>query len=95
MAAILDSDTPADEGNACTDETCVNGIPSHPPEPARTACAQSGGTLCNGSPATPACVVCLIGTDCPGTDTICHTARVREPEHVRVLERSGRDDRRA
>ena len=72
MPAILDSDPPADDGNACTDETCVNGIPSHPAEPARTACAQSGGTLCNGSPATPACVVCLLGTDCPGTDTICH-----------------------
>ena len=74
----------------------MNGIASHPPEPARTACTGAGGaTLCNGSSATPACVVCLIGTDCPGTDSICHTARVREPEHLRVLERRGRDDRRA
>jgi hypothetical protein len=71
MAAILDSDPPADEGNACTDETCVNGIPTHPPEPARTPCTQSGGTLCNGSAATPACVVCTLPTDCAGTDTIC------------------------
>jgi hypothetical protein len=72
MPAILDSDTPADDGNACTAETCVNGIPSHPAEPARTACAQSGGTLCNGNTSTPACVVCVAATDCPGTDTICH-----------------------
>ncbi len=71
---IFDTDTPADEGNACTDETCVNGIATHPPEPARTACTGAGGaTLCNGSSATPACVVCLIGTDCPGNDSICHT----------------------
>jgi hypothetical protein len=71
MSAIFESDTPADDGNACTDETCVNGIPSHPPEPARTACAQAGGALCNGSAAMPACVACLLAGDCPGTDSIC------------------------
>jgi hypothetical protein len=72
MPKILDSDPPADDGNACTAETCVNGIPSHPAEPARTACAQNNGTLCNGSTSTPACVACLAATDCPGTDSICH-----------------------
>jgi len=71
MPAILDSDTPADDGNACTAETCVNGLPSHPAEPARAPCSQGGGTLCNGSTSAPACVVCVAATDCPGTDTIC------------------------
>ena len=50
----------------------MNGIPSHPAEPARTTCAQTGGSLCNGSTPAPACVVCLLATDCPGTDTDCH-----------------------
>ncbi len=72
MAAILDSDAPADDGNACTAETCVNGIPSHPAEPARTTCTQTGGSYCNGSTSVPACVVCLLATDCPGSDTACH-----------------------
>ncbi|HMF44456.1 MAG TPA: hypothetical protein VKQ32_27470, partial [Polyangia bacterium] len=71
MAAILDSDTPADDGNACTSETCVSGTPTHAAEPARTPCAQGGGTLCNGNSSAPACVVCVAATDCPGTDMIC------------------------
>ncbi|HEY7373662.1 MAG TPA: hypothetical protein VIF57_15985 [Polyangia bacterium] len=70
--SILDSDAPADDGNACTAETCVNGLPSHPAEPAHTACAQDGGAWCNGSASAPACVVCVAATDCPGTDSICH-----------------------
>jgi hypothetical protein len=72
MPSILDSDKPADDGNACTDEICASGLPSHPPEPARTPCTQSQGVMCNGSASMPACVVCVAATDCPGTDTICH-----------------------
>jgi len=72
MEAIFDGDPPADDGNACTDETCVSGLPSHPPEPARTACTGPGGAmLCNGSSSAPACVVCVAASDCPGTDSIC------------------------
>ncbi len=71
LPQILDSDTPADDSNVCTSEICMNGIPSHPPLQAGTVCTQSGGRLCNGSSAAPACVGCLAVANCPGTDTIC------------------------
>jgi hypothetical protein len=56
-----DADLPVD-GNACTADVCDFGVPLNPPEPAGTACAQSGGTVCDGS---GACVECLAGPDCP------------------------------
>jgi len=66
-----DNDLPFD-GNACTKDLCNAGIKTNPPETAGTACTQSGGSKCNGSGTTPACVQCLAATDCPGTDTECH-----------------------
>ena len=65
-----DNDVPVD-GNQCTQDVCMNGVPSNPPAPADTACNQNGGSRCSGS---AACVQCNTASQCPGgTDTECHT----------------------
>jgi hypothetical protein len=64
-------DLPVD-GNGCTIDQCTGGNPSNPPQPSGTSCNESGGTRCNGSPTTPACVQCLQPSHC-GTDTVCKT----------------------
>lgn len=61
------SDVPGSDNNTCTDETCINGVPSYPNVPLMTPCSQGGGTFCNAG----TCVQCLTSTDCPGTDTEC------------------------
>ncbi|MFT3776093.1 MAG: lamin tail domain-containing protein [Minicystis sp.] len=66
---IDNSDTPADDGNQCTKDVCVNGVPSHPPATQGFACNQNNGTFCNSS---GACVQCILPSDC-GTDTACKT----------------------
>ncbi len=64
-----DADVPVD-GNVCTLDLCSGGVASHPPVTAGTACAQDGGSRCDGA---GACVQCLAATDCPGSDTECST----------------------
>ena len=66
-SAVDDTDVPVD-GNQCTSDTCVNGVPSNPATPLGTPCSQDGGVVCNGM---GACVQCLAASDCPGTDTEC------------------------
>ncbi len=62
-----DADLPVD-GNACTDDVCIAGVPSNPPLPMSTSC---GGTnACDGH---GQCVGCFMAADCPGVDTICQT----------------------
>ncbi len=63
--AALDTDVPADDGNACTSETCSAGAPKHPAKIAGTTCATG---VCDGS---GSCVACNVATDCPGSDTDC------------------------
>ncbi|MBX5481230.1 MAG: lamin tail domain-containing protein [Myxococcaceae bacterium] len=65
-----DSDVPADDGNECTDEVCMDGVASHPPKAVNTACTQDGGAYCDGA---GACVACNTADQCPGTDTECQT----------------------
>jgi len=72
IAVNDDSDLPVD-GNVCTQDLCTAGVASNPPLPANSPCAQGGGSRCNGSASTPACVQCLQASDCSGTDTECHT----------------------
>jgi hypothetical protein len=67
---VANGDTPVDDGNQCTSEICTAGVPSHPTQPVDTACSQAGGTVCS---AGGACVQCNAATQCPGTDTECHT----------------------
>jgi hypothetical protein len=62
-----DFDVPGSDGNTCTDEACINGVPEHPNVPSMTPCSQGGGTFC----AAGTCVQCLTSADCPGTDTEC------------------------
>jgi plastocyanin len=58
----------ASDGVECTSDTCVAGVPSHPPTNAGATCSQMGGTVCSGS---GTCVQCLAASDCPGQDTDC------------------------
>jgi hypothetical protein len=68
-----DTDLPVD-GNQCTQDLCVGGLPSNPPEPQDTACAQGIGTRCNGILGAEACVQCNNPGQCTGgADTECRS----------------------
>lgn len=54
-----DLDLPGDDGEACTDETCNDGMVGHPPLPADTVCASG---FCDGD---GACVECNNDAQCP------------------------------
>lgn len=69
VAANLNSDLPADDGNQCTDQACTAGVPSFPPTAVNTACGPGGGSFCSGA---GACVACTAPSQCPGSDTECH-----------------------
>ncbi len=60
---------PVDDGNACTDDVCVNGVPTHTNSVVGTVCTD-GGTRCDGQ---GACVECVQASDCSGEDTACQT----------------------
>jgi hypothetical protein len=62
------TDLPSDDGNQCTQDICVAGVPAHPPVAVGTACSQNGGTICN---ATGQCLQCLSAATCPGVDSTC------------------------
>ncbi|MGZ3450025.1 MAG: lamin tail domain-containing protein [Polyangiales bacterium] len=64
-----DVDVPNDDGNQCTNETCVAGTPSHPNSDPGSTCTQTSGTVCDGS---GTCVECLAGTSC--TSGVCTAA---------------------
>jgi hypothetical protein len=61
-----DLDTPADEGNPCTGETCSAGVPGHPAKAINTLCP---GGFCS---AAATCVQCNAPAQCLGSDTDCH-----------------------
>jgi hypothetical protein len=68
--AVANADVPADDGNQCTSDVCAAGAPSHPTKAVNTACNQNGGSVCS---AFGACAECNAPTQCPGTDTECHS----------------------
>lgn len=70
VSAAFNTDVPSEDGNQCTSESCTNGSPQHPPQPAGTPCDQNNGTVCNSS---SQCVACNAPADCPGQDTDCET----------------------
>jgi hypothetical protein len=69
ISAEDNTDAPADDGNQCTSEVCVAGVPLHPAKAVDTACSQNGGTVCS---ASALCAECNAAVHCPGTDTECH-----------------------
>jgi hypothetical protein len=73
VTVVDDTDVPVD-GNQCTQDLCMSGSPSNPPQPVDTACNQNNGTRCNGIGGAAACVQCNTASQCPGgPDTDCHT----------------------
>jgi len=52
-ASAADNTDLPNDGNQCTSDLCVAGVPSLPSSPQGTACNQAGGTVCN---ATGACI---------------------------------------
>ena len=73
VTVVDDTDLPVD-GNQCTQDLCMSGSPSNPPQPVDTACNQNNGTRCNGIAGAAACVQCNTASQCPGgPDTDCHT----------------------
>jgi hypothetical protein len=66
--------TDSNDGNPCTEDSCVDGTPQHLPSTARKACTVTGNAsvkMCNGDGANPACVECVADSDCPGTTNAC------------------------
>jgi pectin methylesterase-like acyl-CoA thioesterase len=61
------TDAPSD-GNACTDDGCVGGVPTFTPVAPGTACGD--GRTCD---ANARCIQCATAADCPGQDTACQT----------------------
>src|SRR6185436_10516067 len=61
-SVVDDSDAPVD-GNQCTLDMCMNGVPSNPPQMAGVMCNQNNGRVCDGA---KSCVACNLGADCPG-----------------------------
>lgn len=64
-----DGDLPVDNVD-CTADVCTSGVPSNPPRVAGYACAQNGGSRCDGA---GQCVQCSLASECPGADTDCQT----------------------
>ncbi len=56
------------DGNECTDDVCVGGVPANPPRTG-AACSTGGGAVCD---ASGGCVECNVPSDC-GSDTECLT----------------------
>lgn len=50
-----------DDGKACTEDVCTGGMATHPNSASGKACAENGGTRCDGA---GKCVECITGADC-------------------------------
>ena len=69
LTSIDDNNDHSGDGEACTNDTCVAGVPSHPPFAGGTDCAAEGPApkhLCGtiGSAAAGKCVECNSAADC-------------------------------
>ena len=68
-----DSNDTSSDNNACTSDTCGSGVPVHAPLAAGSACAQSGGTVCDGA---GLCVECVTSATCSSgacVNNVCQT----------------------
>lgn len=68
--AIDDTDSPLDDGNACTLEVCASGATLHPAAAFDAPCSV-GGTVCDGA---GSCVACNHSNQCPNMGTVCQDA---------------------
>src|SRR5262249_30792352 len=62
-----DDNDPLNDNNPCTNDTCVNGVPTSTNQPNGTSCG-ANVTCVNG-----ACTGCAAPSDCPGVDDECKT----------------------
>ena len=93
-ARVFDSDPPADDGNACTDEICVERVAVASVRARAHRLHADGGTIATA--AGRARLRRLRRRDgLPGHRYDLPQARLRQPEHLRLLERARRDGRRA
>lgn len=69
VSSIDNGDVPT-TSNQCLFAVCAAGTPFNPPKGVDVACAQDGGTYCNGA---GSCVACNNAAECPGMDTECKT----------------------
>ncbi len=70
ISKVDNADVPADDGNACTSETCANGTPEHPATATDTPCSL-GGNYCNGA---GKCVACNGAAECANQGSVCQNA---------------------
>jgi Lamin Tail Domain/Bacterial Ig-like domain len=73
MVSVNDNNDTSSDNNACTSDTCGNGAPMHAPLAAGSACAQSGGTVCDGA---GLCVECVTSATCSSgacVNNVCQT----------------------
>ncbi len=76
LTSINDNADHMSDGEACTDDSCVNGAPVHNPHPAGTDCTAEGPApkhLCGtpGGAAAGKCIECNAGADC--ASKVCTT----------------------
>jgi hypothetical protein len=76
ITSVNDDTDHTGDGEACTDDACLNGVPVHNPLPAGTDCTAEGPApkhLCGtpGGAAAGKCIECNTGTDC--TSKVCTT----------------------
>lgn len=69
-------DLPVD-GNACTADACMNGVPMNPLLPLNSPCNQNGGKVCDSS---GACVECNTGSQC--ASSVCSAGKCQMPSCV-------------
>ena len=73
VVSANDNNDTSSDNNACTADTCGNGAPMHPPLASGSACAQSGGTMCDGA---GLCVECVTSATCSSgacVNNVCQT----------------------
>jgi hypothetical protein len=66
IAAIDDNPDVPDDGNPCTTDSCVSGVPTFTNAAAQVSCGVS--LVCDGN---GVCVGCVAASDCPGVDDEC------------------------
>jgi hypothetical protein len=67
------------DGNACTEDACTDGVCENPPKPKETACGASGASVCDGE---GKCIECLSNTDCAANHPMNPVCDVKQKKCV-------------